>query len=229
MTIDPRLARATSLIASAEERELPLALLGGAAVATLCSSARGGGRFVRTLGDIDFASTSKAKPAVDRFLVESGMEPDDEFNRMNGYIRLRYFDNDDSHVDVFLDELRLCHLVRWRKTLVAGAPTLPLPELLLTKLQVVELETKDISDLSALLTDQWDNLDVVRLHAIVRDDWGLWRTARGSLETLTGEPAIAERAAELLADWDAIRFGPRAKARSLIGERVRWFENPEEV
>lgn len=229
-TTDPRLARGTALIAAAGERELPLVLLGGAAVATLCESARGGGRYARALGDVDFASTGKAKPAVDRFLVESGLEPDDEFNRMNGYIRLRYFDADGSHVDVFLDELRLCHLVRWPRARLAGQPTLPLPELLLTKLQVVELEAKDISDLSALLTDQWQALDVERLHELVRDDWGLWRTSRGTLETLASQPdpVVAERAGSLLAGW-GIRFSPKAKARSIIGDRVRWYDIPEEV
>ncbi|CAN5209350.1 hypothetical protein BH09ACT5_BH09ACT5_18290 [soil metagenome] len=228
---DPRLARASALIASAGERALPLVLLGGAAVATLCESARGTGPYARTLGDVDLASTSRAKPAVDRFLLEFGLEPDDEFNRMNGYIRLRYFDTDGSHVDVFLDELRLCHLVQWRKTLAAGAPTLPLPELLLTKLQVVELEGKDVSDLSALLTDRWEQLDQSRLHALVRDDWGLWRTARGTLEVLaeSRDGLVAERAAALLDGWRGVRFTPRARARALIGDRARWYDIPEEV
>ena len=230
-TPDPRLARATSLIAAAEERALPLVLLGGAAVATLCESARAGGPYTRALGDVDLASTSKAKPAVDRFLLEAGLEPDDEFNRMNGYIRLRYFDTDESHVDVFLDELRLCHLVQWRKTLVAGQPTLPLPELLLTKLQVVELEPKDVSDLSALLTDRWDDLDFGRLHALVRDDWGLWRTARGTLEVLAERPdsPAAARAGELLEGWGGVKLTPRARARAMVGDRVRWYDIPEEV
>ncbi|MCU1579565.1 MAG: hypothetical protein JWP19_1769 [Rhodoglobus sp.] len=233
MTEDPRVQRAGALIAEAGERGLTLALLGGAAVATLCSSARGAGAYARTLGDIDFASTGKAKPAVDRFLLESGLEPDDEFNRINGYIRLRYFDADSSHVDVFLDELRLCHLIQWRKTLVAGAPTLPIHLLLLTKLQVVELEAKDVSDLSALLADRWIDIlgDSERLLDAVRDDWGLWRTSRGTLEALTRvpDPVVADRARHLLGLWLVPRFTPRAKARSIIGDRVRWYELPEEV
>lgn len=233
VTVDPRMQRAGALIADAGERGLTLALLGGAAVATLCSSARGAGQYARTLGDIDFASTGKAKPAVDRFLLESGLEPDEEFNRMNGYIRLRYFDTDSSHVDVFLDELRLCHLIRWRKSLVVGEATLPIHLLLLTKLQVVELEPKDVSDLSALVTDRW--IEILagsdKLLGAVRDDWGLWRTGRGTLETLSGvpDPVVADRARHLLGLWRVPRFTPRAKARSVIGDRLRWYELPEEV
>jgi hypothetical protein len=233
MTIDIRLARAESLIAAAQEQELALVLLGGAAVALLCASAQEGGRYSRVLGDVDLAAPSKAKPAVDRFLLASGLESDDGFNRMNGYVRLRYFDVDDSHVDVFLDELRLCHVVNWRKTVVAGQPTLPLTELLLTKLQVVELETKDLTDLCALLTDQWSAIDAdsERLLRIVRDDWGLWRTGRGTLEKLASvdDPLVTGRAAQLLARWSAVRFTPKARARSLVGDRLRWYELPEEV
>lgn len=232
MSTDSRLTRATALVSAAEEQGLRLVLVGGAAVATLCASAREGGRYARVLGDVDLATVGKAKPEVDRFL-SAEFAPDDEFNRMNGYTRLRYFDTDSSHVDVFLDELRLCHVVNWRKTLVAGRPTLPLPELLLTKLQVVELESKDFTDLSALLVDRWDDLQSERdrLLKIVADDWGLWRTGRGTLESLeqSSDDVVATRAATLLKSWLAVKFSPLARARSLIGDRVRWYEQPEEV
>jgi hypothetical protein len=152
---------------------------------------------------------------------------------MNGYMRLRYFDEDESHVDVFVDELRLCHVVSWRRTLVAGMPTLPLALLLLTKLQVVSLEAKDRGDLSAMLTDRWDTIWAERagLSRIVSNDWGLWRTARGTLEALAAEadPLVHERAGELLGFWRGIAFGPKARVRSLIGDRMRWYEEPEEV
>ena len=98
---------------------------------------------------------------------------------------MRFLDTDDSHIDVFLDELRLCHAVKWGRSPGEGN-TLPLPELLLTKTQVVELEPKDIGDLSALLTDRWDELWAARdrLADLVRNDWGLWRTSRGTFERL---------------------------------------------
>jgi hypothetical protein len=84
---------------------------------------------------------------------------------MNGSTRLRYFDEDGSHLDVFVDELRLCHVISWRRQLEVGMRTLPMAELLLTKLQVVNAEPKDLSDLSALLTDGWQ---------AIGDDWAGW-------------------------------------------------------
>jgi hypothetical protein len=108
-----------------------------------------------------------------------------------------------------------------------------LPELLLTKLQVVKAESKDLSDLSALLTDRWDALQSQRdrLEKLVRGDWGLWRTGRGTLEKLvtSTDPAVGDRAAELLDRWKNFRLTPQARLRGAVGDRVRWYEEPEEV
>jgi hypothetical protein len=98
---------------------------------------------------------------------------------------------------------------------------------------VVQAEPKDLSDLSALLTDAWDAVlsEWARLERLVRDDWGLWRTSRGNLERLAGsaDPPVAERAAEALRRWDAIPLSLKAQLRGRVGDRVRWYEEPEEV
>ena len=228
-----RLRRAESLMKDSNQQGITLSLLGGAAVATLCVSARGAGAYARSLGDVDLATTGKSGSAVDRFLRASGLEADEQCNNMNGYLRMRYFDADKSHIDVFIDELRLCHVVSWRRTLLAGMSTLPISLLPLTKLQVVALEAKDRSDLSAVLTDQWESLwlDRTTLARLVGNDWGLWRTGRGTLELLAaqGDPLVRERSEQLLEFSRAIKFGSRARARSVIGDRVRWYEEPEEV
>jgi hypothetical protein len=226
-----RTERAARLLEAAAGSGMPLAALGGVAVQLLCPSAGPGGRWSRPLADIDVATTGKDKPAADRLITGHGFTPDAHFNRLNGSTRLRYFDADGSHLDVFVDELRLCHVISWRRRLTAGLRTLPVPELLLTKLQIVHAEPKDLSDLSALLTDVWDAIEGEwdRLQRLVRDDWGLWRTSRGNLERLAGRPETAERAGDALRRWDAIPLSLRAQLRARIGDRVRWYEEPEEV
>lgn len=226
-----RLERGRQLVAAARAAGVGVTLLGGTAVADLCESARTG-RYARELGDVDLAASSRDRPRIVAFAASTGLRPDDIFNGANSDIRLRFLEADDSHVDVFLDELRLCHAVRWGRDPGSGT-TLPLPELLLTKTQVVQLEPKDVSDLSALLTDRWTEVWGARdrLSDLVRNDWGLWRTTRGTLEHLTAvdDPAVAARADELLAHWNDIRFGPAARVRAAIGDRVRWYDEPEEI
>jgi hypothetical protein len=233
VTTTSKAQRAARLLDAAAARQLPLAALGGVAIQLLCASAGSGGRWCRPLADIDVATTLKDKPAVDRLITEHGFTPDAPFNRMNGSTRLRYFDADGSHLDVFVDELRLCHVISWRRQLGAGMGTLPLPELLLTKLQIVHAEPKDLSDLSALLTDAWDAIlgEWARLERLVRDDWGLWRTSRGNLGRLAGpaDPLVAERAGQALRRWDAVPLSLKAQLRGRVGDRVRWYDEPEEV
>jgi hypothetical protein len=228
-----RAARALSLLESARAAEVPAAALGGVAFQLLCPSARAGGRYHRPLADIDLATTGRGRKALDALAVAAGFVPEEHFNRMNGATRLRYEDADGSHLDVFVDEFRLCHVLTWGKRLPVGQLTLPLAGLLLTKLQVVRLEAKDISDLLALFTDRWPEMQAerARLGELVRNDWGLWRTARGSLETLAGapEPVAAARAGDLLEHWRAIPLGLKARMRATVGDRVRWYEEPEEL
>jgi hypothetical protein len=228
-----RAARAHSLLESARAAEVPAAALGGVAFQLLCPSARPGGRYHRSLADIDLATTARARRSLDALATAAGFVPDEPFNRMNGASRMRYEDADGSHLDVFVDEFRLCHVLTWGKHLPVGQLTLPLAELLLTKLQVVRLEPKDVSDLLALFTDRWPEIlgEKARLNEIVRNDWGLWRTARGSLETLAATPdeVAAGRAAELLEHWRQVPLGTKARMRAAVGDRVRWYEEPEEV
>jgi hypothetical protein len=199
----------------------------------LCASARPGGQWSREPADIDLATMSKNTKEADALIVQFGFVAEERFNLMNGAIRRRYVDEDGSHVDVFVDELRLCHVVSWRRSLRAGTATLPVVPLLLTKLQIVSLEDKDRTDLAALLTDAWEELNQrwPDLESQVRDDWGLWRTSRGSLEAMaqSSDPVVAERADEALRRWQAMNLSPRARLRALVGERVRWYEEPEEV
>ncbi len=49
------------------------------------------------------------------------------------------------HIDVFLDELSMCHEIPFRNRLEVDSPTIPLAELVLEKTQIVTLEPKRIS------------------------------------------------------------------------------------
>lgn len=229
-----RTARAQQVLSAAAERGVAICALGGVAVQLLCASARPGGVWHRGLADVDLATTTKARRLTEEVIAASGFAADDTFNRMNGSTRLRYFDDDGSHLDVFVDELQLCHTISWRRGLRVGASTLPLPELLLTKLQVVKQEDKDRTDLSALLTDCWDDVmgGLDRLVDVVHIDWGLWRTGDLSLQKLeanSAEGLVRERALELRQRWQAFPLSAKAKLRASIGDRVRWYQEPEEV
>src|SRR6185436_3869800 len=114
--------------------------------------------------------------------------------------------------------------------------------LLLTKLQIVELTDKDRRDLLRLMLDHdvdAAGLDGPYVAQVCARDWGLWRTCTSNLDVLAESLAAydltaAERSAvvarlERLADLIERRSKSVAwKARAVVGERVQWYELPEE-
>ena len=135
----------------------------------------------------------------------------------------------------------MCHSIPVAGRLELDPVTLPIADLLLTKLQIVELNDKDRRDLLRLLLDHEVADDAVGGHVarVCGRDWGLWRTCTRNLEALAGSlpeydldpgarSTIDARLAQLA---EQIERGPRSvgwKARSVVGERMQWYELPEE-
>ena len=86
------------------------------------------------------------------------------------------------HIDVFLDKLEFCHTVLWKGRLELDPETIPLAELLLQKMQIVEINEKDLIDTITLLLEfplgDWTTgrSTSARVAAICAKDWGWWRT-----------------------------------------------------
>jgi hypothetical protein len=200
---------------------------------------------------MDLASVSSAKTAVIDFLKERGFAGDDRFNALHGH-RQMYFRTPDGNaaVDVIMDELNMCHVLTFKDRIDRMPYTLDVTDLLLSKLQVVEQNEKDVHDIVYLLSafevrdgDEPATIGLGRFAAVVGDDWGWWRTVTGNLdrvaELVAGElrrlvPSAAtfdpvEQARKLRARADEAPKSLRWKIRSRVGERVRWYELPEEV
>jgi hypothetical protein len=213
---------------------IELSLLGGAAIFLHCPQAIADGPY-RELADLDAITTRDAAGRLTAALQQRGYEPDRRFNAMHGNRRM-IFAGPAGKLDVFVDVFEMCHVVDLRDRIGIDPRTLPVSDLLVTKLQIVELNDKDARDAAALLREHplasgpGDHVDVDYLSELVGADWGLWRTLTGTLERL-GElhPDVAERAGELR---DAFAAAPKTrgwKLRARVGERKRWYELPEEV
>src|SRR5205814_10588438 len=70
----------------------------------------------------------------------------------------------------------------------AAPHTGPLAERLITKLQIVQLNEKDLSDIIALVIDHEvgahdaDTVNAAYVAKRCSDDWGLWRTCKLNIE-----------------------------------------------
>jgi hypothetical protein len=197
----------------------------------------------REYKDLDFATTKKGSGDAQTLLRGLGYEPHVGFNAMNARERLLFYDESNGRqVDVFVGSFRMCHEIPLERRLDVHDDTVPLAELLLTKLQIIELNEKDVRDAVALLvehdiTDDDSGLNASRVAGLTADDWGLWRTITRNLEAVgshldaydVDRGLVAGRLADL---QRRIEEAPKSRGwrlRDRIGERKRWYELPEEV
>lgn len=179
-------------------------------------------------------------------MTRLGYVPDQMFNGLHGQARLYYADPvNGRHVDVFVDALRMCHVVEFKQRLTQLEDTLTVTDLLLTKLQIVELNHKDVLDILAMLHDQRlepgapDAIDPAYLSEVLGRDWPIWRTSGITLAKVSdAAPVIldvegTQRVTLMVASLRELLISSkkttRWKMRASIGDRVRWYEIPEEV
>jgi hypothetical protein len=237
---------ARRLLAAADEGEVPLRLLGGMGIRLLLGE-RLDPRFQREIGDLDFFTPRRAGGSVEALLSSHGWEPQRRFNTLNGARRL-LFDEPAGprRVDVFVGDFQMCHALPLAERLEICRETLPAAELALTKLQIVALNAKDRSDLYALLLgcEVSDHdagaINAQRIAALAGADWGLQHTIELNLVRLReglAEVALEAAQRELVEQRiarlnDALQRSPKSRGwrlRARVGERRRWYEEPEEV
>ena len=197
----------------------------------------------RQYKDLDFATSKKSAGDLQKLLRDIGYEPHLGFNAMNGRERLLFYDDQNGRqVDVFVSSFRMCHEIPLEKRLAIDEDTVPLAELLLTKLQIIELNEKDMRDTVALLlehevTDDDAGVNASHVAALCAEDWGLWRTISHNLESVrdhlpnydVASETVASRVSRLLGHIEEAPKSRSWKLRAKIGERKRWYELPEEV
>jgi hypothetical protein len=229
------------VLAAARDEGLTVRLLGGVAV-----NVRSRGlppALTREYKDLDFATSKKSSSDLQKLLRDLGYEPHVGFNAMNGKERLLFYDNPNARqVDVFVSSFRMCHEIPLEKRLDVDEHTVPLAELLLTKLQIIELNEKDVRDTVALLlehevTEDDTGVNASHVASLCAEDWGLWRTISQNLAALrdrqtsydVDHDTVSSRVSVIL---ERIEAEPKSRAwrmRAKVGERKRWYDLPEEV
>jgi hypothetical protein len=241
---------ARRLIDLGRERDIVLRLLGGLAIRLLTPDLP---PRTRVGQDLDFGSVKSSRKPLTEMLAEQGYAADRNFNALYGDKQLYFTHGEHGHaVDVMIDRLHMCHTVVFAERATLLPYTLSPVDLLLSKLQIIELNEKDLDDCLRLLVTfdlaasggdgRGDVIDLRVIASLVGDDWGWWKTVSLNLERIGA--ALADGAPPAVAGG---RLDPRAaletlartlqetpktrrwKLRSRIGERKRWYELPEET
>jgi hypothetical protein len=241
---DP-VAEARRIIDAATARDLTVRVLGGVAVVMQAPDERP--LMPRQLKDIDVVTVPREGKATAQLLAELGYVGEEMFNALRGSRRQLFHDPVNAReLDVFVGEFAMCHALPIAGRLDQEPYTVPLAELLLTKLQIVELNERDECDIYTIchhheLTEaQPAGIDAAFIARLCAEDWGLWRTCQGTIERCVSDidgyglaPDARERiVGRLRGLWERIEREPKPgkwKRRARLGERKRWYQEPEEV
>jgi hypothetical protein len=240
-------AEALGLVQDAEAEGIRLRILGSLAYRIHCPENLAlFDAMERDLTDIDFAADRKQAKQVKRFITDRGYVEDQRMTASTEGRRY-YFEHPDTGlgVDVFYDELYFCHKIPLRDRLELDSPTIPTCDLLLEKMQIVELNPKDVKDSLVLLLEHSldasgkDAIDHTYVARLLGADWGFYYTVTTNLERLrghlgdgeldAGQAQIVEERIEALER--AIEEEPKTgkwRMRARIGPRKRWYQEVAE-
>jgi hypothetical protein len=243
--LDDAVAETRRLISAAATEGLLLRALGGVAMYLLVAD--GKPRLPRRVKDIDLAVPKGSGRLAARLLAQAGYAGNEMFNALHGSRRLLFIDpGNGRHVDVFVGEFSMCHQIPLTGRLDRSPLTVPQEELLLSKLQIVEATANDQSDLYIMMVyykvgadEGADGIDGAFVAGLCARDWGLWRTCTGSIARLRanlessgldpGEVRLVEDRLDALRGYiDAEPKTMRWRTRSRVGDKVRWYQQPEE-
>jgi hypothetical protein len=139
----------------------------------------------RDYADVDLVAHRRESRDLRDLLEAAGYVPERTFNAAHGASRLLYHAADGSfHIDVFLDRFTMSHELDFGSRLELEPMTLTAADLLLAKLQVAEVNRKDLTDAAMLLIDHElsdadgpGRLNAGYVSEVCAADWGLFTTA----------------------------------------------------
>ena len=203
----------------------------------------------RSYADIDIVIGRKDGKQAKAALLALGYVPNERFNGLHGDRRLLFYDEANGRqLDVFVGSFSMCHSLDLSGRLTLLPDTLSVADLLLTKLQIVQINAKDLIDAAQLLRNHEvgradepgaDHLSLDRVCAITSADWGWYTTLSDNLAklvTFAGETLaepdrglVTDAAQSIQTAIDEAAKSLRWKARARLGRRAAWYELPEEV
>lgn len=236
---------ARDLINEAEKQAVTLRLLGGLAFYISSPDAARQSSLQRVYKDLDFVVNTKGAGLLSDIFARQGWEENRRFNALHGEKRMVFF-HDEMQSDIFVGLFEQCHKLLLDPRLGQNAMTLSLADLLLTKLQIHQMNSKDVQDVYALLLSHdvasadHGQIDQDYILDLTSRDWGWYTTAHDNLSALLENSILTElsgddqalirsRLSSLKNSMETAEKSISWKIRNRIGRIVPWYDEPEEV
>ena len=195
----------------------------------------------RIFTDIDYASYSKSRGKMVAFFNKHEYELEKRAAMLSGGERHIFFGGAIPMIDIFYDRLNYNHPIDYRGRLEIHPYCVSLTDLLLQKLQIVQINDKDIKDgmlllLAAPLGEVDKNtININYIAKLLSEDWGFFYTSTtnlvkiinslDSVVALTGDhrSIIRGKVDELLRYIEKAPKSGRWKSREKTGIKKIWY------
>ena len=245
------MSEGTRLVEEGKKRGIHLRLLGAIAFQFHCPKfSYLSTKLDRVLTDVDFAGYGKEKDATVKMMREFGYEDEPSVTALFGHKRL-IWDNKSNgvHVDIFLDKLEMNHDIPFKDRLDLDPLTISLADMLLEKMQIVQINEKDYIDTMMLIREHAigddgktpETIDGGYIAKLLASDWGFYYTVTtnlGKVQTRLAQYGdlspedredIGTKITKLL---KRIEEEPKPfswKMRAKRGPKTKWYRDVEEV
>ena len=240
---------ATKIVEAAREKGIVLRIMGATAVRIHCPKfSHLHDALQREITDIDFVGYGKQNGNVLKLLDALGYVSDKRM-RMFQFMGRYLFENPKNkrHIDVFFDKLEFCHTIDFKARLELDYPTISLSDILLQKMQIVQINEKDIKDTIVMLreheigTEDKETINSDYISDLLSKDWGFWYTVTTNLGKVRAflpeyQELSAEDRSDISSKIDKLSeviekheksFGWKMRAKT--GTRQRWYREVDET
>lgn len=195
----------------------------------------------RVFTDIDYAAYGKHRGKLVPFFLGQGYDYNKRVMMMFGQTRHIYYSDRIPMIDVFFDSLDMNHRVDYKGRLELDSHCVSLTDLLLQKLQIVQINSKDLKDAMLLLlaaplgeTDH-RTINTRYLARLFADDWGFYYTATMNLARVRAatagvaalseeqQRAICDKADRLIHQIEQEPKSSKWKKRAQAGTKKLWY------
>jgi len=236
------------ILAEAEKKQILIRLLGALAFEIRCPVHSELRRALgRTLSDLDYMAISKQWEQIVELLTGLGYSFDERRAMLHGLDRVIFFHPNGLRVDIFFDQLDMCHKIDFRDRLIIDPQTISLSDLLLEKLQIVRINEKDIIDIIVLLlehplSESEESINTRYISERMANDWGFYYTATNNLRRIRDEflnhyelindqnrQIVHTRLDQMLHHIEAEPKTMKWKLRARVGTSVKWYKDVGEL
>jgi hypothetical protein len=237
---------ATRVVDAAKEKSIVLRIMGATAVRIHCP------KFSylhdvlqREITDIDFIGYRKQNSDVLKLLDALGYVSDKRLLFMGRYL----FENPNNrrHIDIFFDKLEFCHTIDFKGRLEIDYPTISLSDIFLQKMQIVQINEKDIRDVMVMLREHEigdatkEAIESGYISDLLSNDWGFYYTVTTNLGKVKAflpeyRGLSSEDRSDISAKIDHLsraieehEKSVRWKIRAKTGTRQRWYKEVDET